>query len=130
MFESDIFQQIDKDTFTLRIPEDQDFRILQLTDLHLGFGFLSKGKDKLALDAVSKIIEKSKPLKNQPPSPYIFESSMTSGRSTFPDSSTNSIRKLPTPVISFLPSVKMQYAPCLYSFASSSLLQVDPISQS
>ena len=61
MFESDMFQQIDNETFTLRIPKEQDFRILQLTDLHLGFGFLSKRKDKLVLDAVRKLIEQSKP---------------------------------------------------------------------
>ena len=61
MYSSDKLKQIDDETFMLRIPKDRDFRILQLTDLHLGFSFISKGKDKLALDAVRKIIEKSKP---------------------------------------------------------------------
>lgn len=61
MYQSDRLKQIDDETFTLRIPKDRDFRILQLTDLHLGFGFISRGRDKLALDAVRKIIEKSKP---------------------------------------------------------------------
>lgn len=61
MYCSDRFNQIDNETFTLQIPKDRDFRILQLTDLHLGFGILSKNKDKLALEAVEKIIEKSKP---------------------------------------------------------------------
>lgn len=61
MYQSDRLKQIDDETFTLRIPRDRDFKILQLTDLHLGFGFISRGKDKLALDAVRKIIEKSKP---------------------------------------------------------------------
>ena len=51
-------KQIDNETFMLRIPKDQDFRILQLTDLHLGFGFLSKSKDKLAQDAVKRLIER------------------------------------------------------------------------
>lgn len=61
MYYSDRCKQTDDETFTIRIPKDQDFRILQLTDLHLGFGFLSKGKDRLALDAVRTLIETSKP---------------------------------------------------------------------
>lgn len=61
MYQSDKFKQVDDETFTMSIPGDRDFRILQLTDLHLGFGLLSKGADKLALDAVRKIIEKANP---------------------------------------------------------------------
>lgn len=61
MYRSDRCKQIDDDTFTLKIQKDRDFRILQLTDLHLGFGILSRGRDKLALNAVRKLIEKSKP---------------------------------------------------------------------
>lgn len=61
MYRSDQFKQVDDETFTIVIPKDRDFRILQLTDLHLGFGLLSAGADKLALEAVRKIIEKSKP---------------------------------------------------------------------
>ena len=61
MFSSDKLKQTDVETFMFNIPKDKDYRILQLTDLHLGFGFLSKNKDKLALNAVKKIIKKSKP---------------------------------------------------------------------
>lgn len=61
MYRSDRINQIDDETFLLTIPKDRDFKILQLTDLHLGFGLLSKGKDRLALDAVRKLIEKTKP---------------------------------------------------------------------
>ena len=61
MYYSDKIKQIDDETFTITIEKDRDFKILQLTDLHLGFGFLSKGKDRLALHAVKKIIEASKP---------------------------------------------------------------------
>lgn len=61
MYSSENFQTINDETFAIRIPTDKDFRILQLTDLHLGFGFLSRGKDRLAMDAVKTIIEKSKP---------------------------------------------------------------------
>lgn len=38
MYTSDEFQIRDEETFTLRIPSDRDYKILQLTDLHLGFG--------------------------------------------------------------------------------------------
>lgn len=61
MYCSDRCKQIDDETFTFRITKDKDFRILQLTDLHLGFGFLSGSKDRLALDAVRKMIERSRP---------------------------------------------------------------------
>lgn len=61
MYSSDQCRQVDDETFTMRMPEGGDFRILQLTDLHLGFGVLSRRADKLALEAVRKIIERSKP---------------------------------------------------------------------
>ena len=35
MYTSDDFQIRDEETFTLRIPSDRDYKILQLTDLHL-----------------------------------------------------------------------------------------------
>ena len=61
MYHSDRFSQPDGETFRLEIPEDRDFRILQLTDLHLGFGCLSRKKDRLALDEVRRIIEQTRP---------------------------------------------------------------------
>lgn len=61
MYSSDQFNQADDETFTLSIPKGKDFRILQLTDLHLGFGLLSKRMDRLAMDAVKRMIERSKP---------------------------------------------------------------------
>lgn len=61
MYRSDQFKQVDDETFAISIPKDRDFRILQLTDLHLGFGPLSRGMDRLALEAVRKLIEKTKP---------------------------------------------------------------------
>ena len=45
----------------VKVSFKDGFRIMQLTDLHLGFGFLSRGRDKLALHAVRKLIEKSRP---------------------------------------------------------------------
>ncbi|MGN0319129.1 MAG: metallophosphoesterase [Lachnospira sp.] len=61
MYQSDRLKKTDEETFSLRIPKDKDFKILQLTDLHLGFGFLSRRRDKLALDAVRTLIGKTKP---------------------------------------------------------------------
>lgn len=61
MFCGDGFRQKDEDTFLLEIPENRDYKILQLTDLHLGFGLFSHKKDKMALDAVTKIINRTSP---------------------------------------------------------------------
>ena len=43
------------------IKPDGDFRILQLTDIHLGGGVLSYDKDKKALEAVNALLEYTKP---------------------------------------------------------------------
>ena len=49
-----------KDGMTvISMPEGRPFRILQLTDIHIGGGFLSRKKDRLALDAVEKIVRAS-----------------------------------------------------------------------
>ena len=61
MYTSDDFQIRDEETFTLRIPSDRDYKILQLTDLHLGFGIFSGKKDRLALAAVTELIRRTKP---------------------------------------------------------------------
>lgn len=44
MYTSQNFQILDEETFSLRIPTDRDYKILQLTDLHLGFGMFSGKK--------------------------------------------------------------------------------------
>jgi len=61
MYNSRNLKQVNEDTFTYVIDTNRDFKILQLTDLHLGFGLFSKRKDKLALEAVRKIIAKAEP---------------------------------------------------------------------
>ena len=53
MYTSKNFKIRDEETFSLRIPTDRDYKILQLTDLHLGFGMFSGKKDRLALAAVT-----------------------------------------------------------------------------
>lgn len=101
MYYSDRCKQTDDETFTIRIPKDQDFRILQLTDLHLGFGFLSKGKDRLALDAVRTLIETSKP-----------DLIVLTGDSIFPfwpRSGTMNNRKQAKKLMAFLDSFEIPY---------------------
>ena len=43
------------------ISNEDDFKILQLTDIHLGGGVISYDKDKKALEAVFKLIDYTKP---------------------------------------------------------------------
>ena len=61
MYTSKNFQIRDEETFSLRIPTDRDYKILQLTDLHLGFGLFSGKKDKLAMAAVTELILRTEP---------------------------------------------------------------------
>lgn len=61
MYSADNFRQITADTFEMKMPKDRDFKILQLTDLHLGYGFLSRKKDKRAMAAVTTLMERTKP---------------------------------------------------------------------
>ena len=101
MYCSDRCKQIDDETFTFRIPKDHDFRILQLTDLHLGFGFLSKRKDKMALDAVRKLIEKSRPDLIVLTGDLIFP--------FFPKAGTMNNRKQAKRLMAFLDSFEIPY---------------------
>ncbi len=101
MYISDRLKQTDEETFTFRIPNDRDFKILQLTDLHLGFGFISRRKDKLALNAVRKIIDKSKP-----------DMIVLTGDSIFPflpKSGTCNNRKQANKLLEFLDSFEIPY---------------------
>ena len=61
MYSSPDLQMRDEETFSLRIPADRDYKILQLTDLHLGFGLFSRKKDKLAMAAVTELIHRTEP---------------------------------------------------------------------
>ena len=40
---------------------DREFRVMHLTDIHIGGGFLSKSTDEMALNAVATMITKEKP---------------------------------------------------------------------
>lgn len=60
MYKNSNFYRDKNNHFVLKLT-DKDFKILQLTDLHFGFGILSKKADKLGMDAVTKLIMETKP---------------------------------------------------------------------
>ena len=49
------------ESFDLIISPNQNFKILQLTDLHLGFGLFSKKSDRQVLDGVNTLIRNASP---------------------------------------------------------------------
>lgn len=53
------FEKINGNTVITK-ESGKPFRILQLTDIHIGGGLFSKSKDRLALNAVEKIIKSAK----------------------------------------------------------------------
>jgi len=56
---SDIF--MDENKFLNLEFKKENFKILQLTDMHLGYGFLSKSADKKVLEAIKKLVDRSNP---------------------------------------------------------------------
>lgn len=52
---------IDDETGYWTFTCDRDFRVLQLTDVHIGGGFLSLGKDNKAINAVYDMVSYAKP---------------------------------------------------------------------
>lgn len=52
---------IDEETGYYTFTSDRDFKILQLTDVHIGGGFLSLGKDGKAINAVYDMVSYTKP---------------------------------------------------------------------
>ena len=40
---------------------DRDFRVMQLTDVHIGGGFLSRKDDKMAINAIAAMVQEEKP---------------------------------------------------------------------
>ncbi|MDE7220370.1 MAG: metallophosphoesterase [Oscillospiraceae bacterium] len=102
MYRSEQFKQIDEETFTLSIPKDRDFRILQLTDLHLGFGPLSKGADRQALDTVRTLIERAEP--------HLIVLTGDSIFPFFPRSGTLNNRKQSQKLMEFLDGFEIPYA--------------------
>ena len=61
MYSGDNFRIIDKETFEFRMPEGREMKILQMTDLHLGFGWMARKLDRKAMEDVTTIVERTKP---------------------------------------------------------------------
>jgi hypothetical protein len=53
--------EVDAETGYLTFKADRDFKILQLTDTHIGGGFLSLKKDQWAINAIADLVTYSKP---------------------------------------------------------------------
>ncbi|MCT4596914.1 MAG: metallophosphoesterase [Vallitalea sp.] len=97
---SRFYKDIDNN-FTLKI-DDKPFKILQLTDLHFGFSMITKKQDKLAMDAINKIIEKTCP-----------DLIILTGDSIFPfviKSGTRNNIKQAKKLIEFMDSFRIPYA--------------------
>ena len=47
--------------YTFTATDDSDFRVLQLTDIHIGAGAFSAKKDRWAIEAVSTVVSRVKP---------------------------------------------------------------------
>ena len=101
MYTSPNFRILDEETFSLRIPDDRDYKILQLTDLHLGFGLFSGKKDRLALSAVTELIRRTNP-----------DLIVLTGDSVFPfflKSGTMNNRKQAQKLLAFLDDFQIPY---------------------
>lgn len=76
MYSKSNFYKASDKHFVLEI-EDRPYKILQLTDLHFGFGLLSKKKDNLGMSAVIELVNRTKPdliaLTGDCIFPYIFK---------------------------------------------------------
>ena len=59
-FENQLVPQMDENGYWY-FTTDEDFKIMHLTDIHIGGGFLSKSVDEKALNAVAAMITKEKP---------------------------------------------------------------------
>ena len=59
-FENQLVPQKDENGYWY-FTTDGDFRVMHLTDIHIGGGFMSKTVDEKALNAVAAMITKEKP---------------------------------------------------------------------
>ena len=101
MYTSKNFQIRDEETFSLCIPTDRDYKILQLTDLHLGFGMFSGKKDRLALAAVTELIRRT--------GPDLIVLTGDSVFPFFPKSGTMNNRKQAQKLLTFLDGFQIPY---------------------
>lgn len=59
-YESKLEPVLDENGYSTFITDD-DFKVVQLSDVHIGAGFLSVNKDKKAVDAVAAMLREEKP---------------------------------------------------------------------
>lgn len=59
-YESQLAPVEDENGYTAFVT-DEEFKVLQLTDVHLGGGFMSIGKDAMAINAVASMLKAEKP---------------------------------------------------------------------
>lgn len=59
-FENQLVPQMDKNGYWY-FTTDRDFKVMHLTDIHIGGGFLSKTVDEKALNAIATMVTKEKP---------------------------------------------------------------------
>ena len=59
-YENQLIPTVDEDG-TYKFTTDRDFRILHLTDIHIGAGSFSTSKDLKALNAVAAMVTEEKP---------------------------------------------------------------------
>lgn len=102
MYKDDKFN-IDSDNhFSLVMPSDRPLNILQLTDLHLGFGIMSKRADTLALNAIKELIKKT--------SPDLIVLTGDSIFPFFPKAGTRNNINQASKLVEFIDSFKIPYA--------------------
>ncbi|WP_312372550.1 metallophosphoesterase [Lachnoclostridium sp.] len=92
----------DDNVFSLVMPTDRPLKILQLTDLHLGFGLISKKADTLAMNAVKVLVKKTSP-----------DLIVLTGDSIFPfipKSGTRNNMKQAEKLVAFFDGLKIPYA--------------------
>ncbi|MGH4124760.1 MAG: metallophosphoesterase [Clostridium sp.] len=101
MYNNSMFYKDKDNHFVLKIG-DRPYKILQLTDLHFGFGILSKKQDALGMAAVTKLVKETKP-----------DLIMLTGDSIFPyilkSGTRNNIRQAKK-LVDFMDSFKIPYA--------------------
>lgn len=77
MYDNPMFYKDVDNHFAINIG-NKPYKILQLTDLHFGFGMLSRKQDELGMDAVTKLVKQTKPdlmiLTGDSIFPFIFKS--------------------------------------------------------
>ncbi len=60
-FEPELAPTFDEETGAWTFTTDEDFEVMQLTDVHIGGGFMSIGTDRKAMEAVAEMIYRVQP---------------------------------------------------------------------